>query len=107
MAGDLYEFARSEFRLSVPPKGSKTPLREQLLQVWKTTGKPPKEIRDAPKLPECLGYIWDMYSEVYTGCDLTYSEVYSWAKLTKTHLSPQETLALMTIDRIRKEIIGV
>lgn len=86
------------------PEGSKTTLRTQLNQVWKTTGVQPKDLANAPKLPDELVYLWDAYVEVYTGIRLTYTEVKSWLQVTKRFLSPNEIHAIMELDNLNYKI---
>lgn len=84
-----------------PPKGSKVPLRDHLLQVQKTLKRPPKQLLEHTPLAEELRYLWHYYAEVKPkGSPLTYSELKSWSDLTGKLLAPFEVKALMQLDNL-------
>lgn len=71
------------------------------MQVWKTTGKKPKELAEQPPMPEGLEYIWHWFLHVHTSSELSYSELKSWSDLTHTRLKAWEVDLIKTLDRIR------
>lgn len=70
------------------------------MQVWKTTGRKPKQLAEAPELPEELGYIWEWFREVFSGEPLTFSEMQAWAQLTGKRLLGWEAELIKSLDRI-------
>lgn len=81
------------------PTGSRQSLRASLTQVWKTTGRKPAQLADAPECPEELEYLWDFYREVFTGEPLTFQEMEAWSRMTGKPVTGWEADALKSIDR--------
>ena len=71
-----------------------------MLQVWKALGRKPRQLLDAPALPEELAYVWEWYREVFTGQPLTFSELHHWSALTGKRLLGWEAELIKSIDRI-------
>lgn len=82
------------------PKGSKQTLRASLQQVWKTLGRKPKQLAEAPEMPEELAYVWEWYREVFSGQPLTFSELHHWSVMTGKRLLGWEAELIRSIDRI-------
>ncbi|ALH23698.1 hypothetical protein PaMx11_24 [Pseudomonas phage PaMx11] len=82
------------------PKGSKQTLRASLQQVWKTLGRKPKQLAEAPEMPEELAYVWEWYREVFSGQPLTFSELHHWSVMTGKRLLGWEAELIKSIDRI-------
>lgn len=62
------------------------------------TGKKPAGL-EQEELPECLAHIWLYYNEVFTGEALTYSELYSWSRMTRRNLSAFEVDLIKSLER--------
>ncbi|WP_163836874.1 phage tail assembly chaperone [Spartinivicinus ruber] len=92
--------------MQLPPKGSKKSLKAQLLQVYKATGKKPKELAEQPKCPEELEYIFHWWLEVRSSETLTFTELYHWSELTKKNLRAWEVDLIRSLDRIYWNIIN-
>lgn len=93
-------WARSEVELSKPPKGSKTPLKDHLMQVYKVTGKLPQKLADRPPLETEMRYIVDWYLELQGVTPLTFTEIKSWAEMTHNDPLPWEVEVIMKLDKI-------
>lgn len=83
-----------------PPKGSKASLKSQLMQVYKTTGKMPKQLAEQTERPEELDYILNWYSSLRTDVQLTFTEIKSWCDLSGVKLIGWELDLLKALDRI-------
>lgn len=70
------------------------------MQVWKTLGRKPKQLAEAPALPEELSYVWEWYLEVRGSEPLTYTELRNWSLLTKKVLLGWEAELIRSLDRI-------
>lgn len=70
------------------------------------SGKTPKQLEPIDA-PECLLYLWRWFTELSGGRDygeagpkaITYSEIKSWAELTKTDPAAWEVETLKALDR--------
>jgi hypothetical protein len=86
--------------LQKPIKGSKQTLEKSLRQVYKTTGKKPKQLEALDNLPPEIAYIWLWFLEISGHCPLTYAELESWNRLTCANLRPWEAEAIKSLDRL-------
>ncbi|WP_428829257.1 phage tail assembly chaperone [Budvicia aquatica] len=70
--------------------------------MWKTTGKKPAKLLalDRTILPEELSYIYQWFSEFYSGQPFSYSELESWCRLTGRHLD------IVEIDLIKRLVFS-
>lgn len=76
-------------------------MREHLAQVWKTTGKKPKQLVEAIQPPAEVIYLWNWYRDMAAGSDkLTYTEILSWSQLYNIKLLAIEVDALKNLDLI-------
>ena len=82
-------------------KGSNRTKRQHLEQVYRTTGKRPRDLELA-ELPESVQYIWQWFLELQTGEAITYLEIDAWARLNSIELMPREARALMALERLRR-----
>ncbi|MGI0119685.1 phage tail assembly chaperone [Zooshikella sp. RANM57] len=89
-----------EIKLHRCPVGSDTPLKKQLLQVYKTTGKKPKELTEQPECPRELEYILQWWLEVRGSEPLTFTELQNWSQLTHKNLRAWEVDLIRSLDRI-------
>lgn len=60
----------------------------------------PKQLEDAPELPQELEYVWEWFREVFTGQPLTFSELHHWSSLTGKSLAGWEAELIKSLDRI-------
>jgi len=56
-------------------------------------------------MPEELGYIWAWFLELRTAEPLAYSEIASWAALTRTNVLPWEVRLLRSLDRLFQRVL--
>jgi hypothetical protein len=70
------------------------------MQVYKSTGKMPKQLAEQTERPEELEYILGWYSELRTENQLTYTEIKSWSELCGVKLISWELDLLKALDRI-------
>jgi hypothetical protein len=70
------------------------------MQVYKSTGKMPKQLAEQTERPEELEYILAWYSELRTDAQLTFTEMKNWCDLTKIDLLGWEIDILKALDRI-------
>lgn len=98
-------YAKHEFELNKIPKGSKTSLRAQLLQVAKVRGTAPKELINPYEFPDELEYVWDWFVDLSNNsAQLTYLDIYSWSQLTGERPTKQEVGLILQLSRIMKEV---
>ena len=97
---------QSEIHLAKPPKGSKTPLKEHLLQVYKQTGKLPQMLKDQPVVDAEMTHLLDWYLEVRGPSPLSYTEIRNWCYLVNLKLLPYEVKIIMQLDNIYWEHIA-
>jgi len=71
-----------------------------LTQVYKQTGKLPKQLAEAPPFPEGLSYVWDWYMELATTEPLPYAEIKAWAEIMDIDVLPWEAKLVKSLDRI-------
>lgn len=87
-------------KLEKIPEGSKVTLRDHLEQVYKQTGRKPKQLQEIPEFPNEVAYIFNWYMEVRGLERLTYNELKCWTDLTNTRLLPYEVEVIIKLDRI-------
>lgn len=71
-----------------------------MIQVWKTLGRKPKQLLEAPEKPDELSYVWEWFREVFTGEPLTYTELHHWSLVTGKRLQGWEAELIRSLDRI-------
>lgn len=69
------------------------------MQVWKTLGRPPKELLDQPPFPEDIGYLWKWFLELQGSAELTYTEIKNWSELTGREILAWEVDVLKALHR--------
>ncbi|WP_442478204.1 phage tail assembly chaperone [Vibrio quintilis] len=74
------------------------------MQVWKTTGKKPQALAEHPEVPDELKYLWEWFQELHSGEALSFSEIHSWALMTRRCLRGWEVDVLRSLDRINRSI---
>lgn len=67
--------------------------------MWKTLGRKPQQLEDAPQLPEELAYLWEWHKEVFTGEPLTFAEMKAWSDMTGKRLLGWESEVVKSLDR--------
>lgn len=70
------------------------------MQVWKTLGRKPAQLAEAPELPHELAYIWEWYREVRGTELLTYTELHHWSMVTGKRLRGWEAELIRSLDLI-------
>ena len=70
------------------------------MQVAKTLGRKPKQLADAPELPEELAYIWEWFREVFAGEPLSYVEMQAWSTMSGKRVQGWEAELIKSLDRI-------
>lgn len=93
----LIEWARCQFELDKIPTGSKQSVRQQLEQVYKTTGVMPPQL-DTGEPPEGLAYLYHYYLELRGSEPLTYTEISNWSQLTRRNLAAWEVSVIRALD---------
>ena len=103
----MVAFARSEFKLDEVPKNSTATTRHHLESVWRQTGRMPKDLAEAPELPELTVHVWDVYRRIaaYREWDgmsgpklLTPRAVKDWCWMTGALLSTWEKQVILRLD---------
>ena len=94
--------ARADFELSRTPTGSRTTKREQLNQVWKTTGQIPEELAAVPPFPGPVAYLWQWWMDLQTSQDhiVTFQEILAWRELTGRAPTPEEVYFIRDLSRL-------
>lgn len=59
----------------------------------------PSYLEEAPPLPEGLLYLWDIYSELFTGETLTFTELGEWSRVMGISLEGWEAQLIKELDR--------
>lgn len=60
-------------------------------------------LKDIPKCPVELEYLWDLYKEIKQGCEnITYVDINAFDNLTGSGINYFESIALIEIDKIRR-----
>lgn len=93
--------------MSLPVKGSQTGTseKENLLQVFKQTGRLPKELAEQPRLPELFGHVWEWFTELHCSEVLEYSEIESWSRLTHRNVTASEVSILRKLSTLFWKIV--
>jgi len=102
------DYARAEAELSAIVEGTKETLRMQLENVYRQTGKKPRQLIDAPELPECGRYLWMWFVDMnnserevsMTVSRITASSMIAWQWATGNILALWERKALRAIDAV-------
>lgn len=68
--------------------------------MFKTTGRMPKQLQQAPECPAELMYLIEWYNEASDGEGLTYQKLHYWQLTMKRELAGWEAKVLMSIDRL-------
>lgn len=85
-----------------PPAGAKDSVstKTHLNNIWKSTGRKPKELDEHGDCPENLAYIWGWYCELQS--PVNYTELAHWQSIMRRSLSHWEAELLISIDRMVK-----
>lgn len=110
LIAELVTFAQSEFKLSVLQEDGK-PLRDHLGVLWRQSGECPKELAEAPPLPELAAHVWTWFLELHV--DREYAkgeprpirsrEFIDWMTLTGARPAPWEIRAIRAVDAAWRE----
>lgn len=84
----------------MPVKNSTQSLRKTLEQVYKTTGKKPKELAEAKPISIKFQYLYLWYLDIKTSEAITFTELKNWCELTNNKLTNWELDTIRAIDRI-------
>lgn len=60
----------------------------------------PKQLAEAPSLPEGLSYVWLWYMELASGEYLSFTEIKAWAELNGLQPFPWEVKLIKSLDRV-------
>ena len=82
------------------PKGQKISRRESLQQVAAQLKRLPRELRNAPKIPDGYGWLWSVYVSLKNAAagPVSYSEIEAYCRLTGESLTPFEVDAIRAMD---------
>jgi len=72
--------------------------------VRRTTGEAPPELAEAPTLPHELEYLWDIFREVASTHELTWTELVSYQTAARRILLGWESETIMSLDRLLHRI---
>lgn len=100
-------FARHQFELS-QPQGDGAPLLDHLQAVWRTTGKKPAFLADAPPLPEGCEALWRSFIELHdsrgsTGwgaARITFADIDAWQRVRGAVLGRFDVETIRKADNI-------
>jgi len=84
--------------LDAPVKGSKSTLRQNLLQAKKSGAKTPQ--LQLPKYPKAFRHLVEWAKDLQGKDPLTFSEIKAWADLMHLQLNPWEVEIIMRLDTI-------
>ena len=101
----LESWFEQEIELAKIPKGSKTPLKAQLEQVYKATGKKPQQLAELQDPPDELLYVWRWWKDLRKLDRLTFAEIESWSRLMRIDVSPWEVDLIMSLDFIYERAV--
>lgn len=105
-------FAEAQFNLN-QRQGDGCTLREHLQSAWKMTGVMPRQLAEAPPLPDLAAHVWVYFAELsrFRGSNgfgpnpITPTGIKHWCWLAGTKLDPWEIRAIALLDEayLRKE----
>lgn len=76
-------------------------MRSHLEQVYKQTGKKPKQLAEVGELPEELAYVWSWYAKLKAfKSELSYTEIKSWCDLSNIKFLDWELDTIVRLERI-------
>lgn len=81
------------------------PLRDQLEQVYKTTGVLPEQLLQHKEMPEELAYVWEWFLELKRSAKITWMELAAWSNLKKLSITPFEADLIMNLDSAHIEVL--
>lgn len=67
-------------------------------------GRMPKELEDAPKMPDGYQYIWHLFVTLKNADGCGYSEIMAYCLLTGERLTPFEVECVRRIDEAHKRM---
>ena len=80
------------------PDGQKVSRRQSLQQVAKSLGRMPKELADAPELPDGTEYLWLLFCDLKNAGRVSYSEMAAYQAMTGVELTPLEVDCMRRLD---------
>ncbi len=67
----------------------------------------PSELKDAPKCPDDMYYLWEWYKEILTPPDrITYQEIDAWSRMTGHSLLECEIKVIRALDNVRQRVMN-
>ena len=92
------KFADYQFWLDGIPPDQKISRRASLEQAEKSLGRKPRELKNAPPIPEGCEYLWHLFIDMKNAGPVTYSEMVAYREMTGVHLSPFEVDCMRRLD---------
>jgi len=84
-------------------ENSKVTRIAQWRQVEKSAGIVPDGLKNKPRLPRALSYIWETYASISKGCEqVTYQGIKAYCDLTGENITPWEVTMIIEIDLLRR-----
>ncbi|WP_257292216.1 hypothetical protein [Endozoicomonas sp. ONNA1] len=85
-----------------PVKGTKTTLKANLEQVYKTTGVKPKKLSEQPEQPTELKYLVNWFYKLFssTSGSISYTEIRHWSDLTQVKVRAWEVEVIQQLSVI-------
>lgn len=95
---DLLEFAENEFRLSHTPKGAKSTIRQQLIQVRSVRGITDPMLSRSENKPRAYYYLWEWFCDLYGGDRISFQEIKAWLDITRNELTQFELSVIKQLN---------
>jgi len=72
-----------------------------LIDIERQTGTTPQQLKDAPDIPDGVGYLWGVFFEIKrAGEPVSFSSINDWSSASGIALTYYEADILRGIDRV-------